>query len=336
MNSGGPSGLTRTPAVVRPLSFSIDAGLFGRVEVSLALTTTFGEVKEIVEEKLGIPRSWQFLSLSLDPPAHSGMFHDSRTLQDVHCIHPFSFLVVLTGHKPIRLSDTGHEPFLPFSIRPARDCVRDVKQFFDSADYRVLFNGRELADDFAFVNLPPPAGFSSYSIVRLVAAAAESMQVRIQTRDGRSISIAVKTSDGIAEVKEQIEEQEGIPIAEQRLFLGWRELQDHRIIGDYGIRANMTLHLRVRGAKIAAPDSAGNGSPSIEITLNNLADGTISSVQVDAADAISAAAPSLTWAADREFGARAWLRGAVLDASKSFADYGIRSGTVWFFMSILG
>jgi ubiquitin C len=153
------------------------------------------------------------------------------------------------------------------------------------------------------------------------------MQIRIQTRDGRSISITVRTSDTIAEVKEQIEEQEAIPIAEQRLFLGWRELQDYRIVGDYVIPANMTLHLRVRGGGIARADSKGNASPSIEITLINLADGITSAVRVGCTDPISAAAPSFTWATDWEFGAHAWLGGAMLGPSASFGNYGIRSGT---------
>jgi ubiquitin C len=221
-------------------------------------------------------------------------------------------------------------------IFPVRDTILDVKRRIRAglsiplADQRLLFDGRELPDDFAIVNLPGISRDGEDSFIRLVVRA-KPIQIRIQARDGRRISLTVRTSDFISEVKEQIEEHEAIPIREQHLFLGSRELGDRLILGDciirkaYRIAADITIHLCRPGDVIRALRSRFTVGSSLEITINDLDSGVISCVRVRATDAISTVAPSRRWDS-LGVRTRAWWGGRQLDATKSFRDYFIQNG----------
>jgi ubiquitin C len=154
------------------------------------------------------------------------------------------------------------------------------------------------------------------------------MGVLVHSTDGRLISLTVRKSDGIGEVKDQIEEKEAIPERNQLLFLGSRRMDDHWIVGDFGIQDNFTLHLRVVGDEDRAATSPGRAMQSIEIVLHNLDDGRNWSVRVGSSEAICTVAGSLNWAVEYQTGVRAFLGGIELDGSKSFDDYSIASGTV--------
>lgn len=75
------------------------------------------------------------------------------------------------------------------------------------------------------------------------------MRIFYKNLTGKSISILVRPSNNIKEVKEKIQDKEGIPPTDQRLiFCG--QLEDDRTISDYNIEEYHTLSLvlRLRGS----------------------------------------------------------------------------------------
>ncbi|KAI3535992.1 ubiquitin family protein [Colletotrichum abscissum] len=87
------------------------------------------------------------------------------------------------------------------------------------------------------------------------------MLIKVRTLTGKEIELDIEneykarthpthcplnTTDGdreVSQIKEKVEEKEGIPPVQQRLIYGGKQMVDDKSASEYGLEAGATLHL---------------------------------------------------------------------------------------------
>ncbi len=81
------------------------------------------------------------------------------------------------------------------------------------------------------------------STLHLVLRVPVTTRVFIKMLTGKTVSIVVEDTDTIQDIKEKILQQEQIPVDQQRLVFGGRELENSKLLSQYNIQNESTLHL---------------------------------------------------------------------------------------------
>ncbi|GAB0137003.1 hypothetical protein EsDP_00005286 [Epichloe bromicola] len=66
---------------------------------------------------------------------------------------------------------------------------------------------------------------------------------RVRTLTGKEIELDIESDYKVSQIKEKVEEKEGIPPVQQRLIHGGKQMTDEKTAADYNLVAGDTLHL---------------------------------------------------------------------------------------------
>ncbi|KAF2711315.1 ubiquitin-like protein 1 [Pleomassaria siparia CBS 279.74] len=67
--------------------------------------------------------------------------------------------------------------------------------------------------------------------------------IKVRTLTGKEIELTIENDTEIGEIKKLVEQQEGIPPAQQRLIYGGKQMVDDKKASEYNLEGGATLHL---------------------------------------------------------------------------------------------
>ncbi|KAK1438155.1 hypothetical protein QVD17_03958 [Tagetes erecta] len=215
------------------------------VSLSVKPTHTISDVKLLLVRKLAIPWDQQVLIFN------KLVLGDSGTLFDFSINTKSTLMLLRKARVTIRLFiKTLNGEIITLDVKPS-DTIETIKGMISMKvsiardEQELIFNGMVLDNDDTLADYQ----IKQESTLTLMRFSSGFMRVFIETGSGKTISLDVKPSDTLHQLKVKIFNSEGFRPCEQRLIWEGKQLLDDATVADYHIPKESIIHvvLRLRG-----------------------------------------------------------------------------------------